>query len=297
MGLTVVDLFSGIGGFTLGLGRSGFKTVLFCETDPYCRSVLTRYWPSVPIHPDINSLTGKYIETLAPQIDLVCGGFPCQDISVAGRRAGLAGKRSGLWWQMFRIICEVRPNWLLIENVPNLRTRGADSVLAALEGAGYTCWPVVVGAWALGTPHKRDRVWILGHAQHHGPPASAFGGSIEAAIYDGAERPEQARKPAGASPPRVLSRPALPSQTARESQEKWPAGFGCTQHGWEAARLVEPGMGRATHGISSRVHRLRALGNAVVPSIPEIFGRFILQTELGQHGQHPGKGHTSLWRT
>jgi DNA (cytosine-5)-methyltransferase 1 len=278
--LAVVDLFSGIGGFTLGLERTGgFQTVLFCETDEYCRMVLAKHWPSVPIHTDIRTLTGKKIETLVPKIDLLCGGFPCQDISVAGKRAGLGGRRSGLWWELFRLICEARPPWLLIENVPNLRTRGADRILAVLEGEAYACWPTVVGAWALGAPHKRDRVWILGHAKHHGLPAFAVARSVEKAILYGEERADQASKPEGASASRMLPERAL---AGSGPGHLWPAGWGEGQHKWEAPRIAEPGVGGAVDGIRSRLHRLRALGNAVVPGLPELFGKFILAAEASR---------------
>src|SRR5262249_35665923 len=98
-----------------------------------------------------------------PRCDLIAGGFPCQDISAAGKGAGIGGTRSGLWFEMARIIAGVRPAWVLVENVPALRARGADRVLADLEEIGYTCWPFVVGAWAVGAPHRRDRVWIVAH--------------------------------------------------------------------------------------------------------------------------------------
>ena len=159
-----LDLFSGIGGFSLGLERTGgFETVGFCEIDEWCRSQLARNWPGVPVHTDIGELDGKTIG----HVDIVTGGFPCQDVSFANTTAkGIDGARSGLVFELLRVIREVRPNWVIIENSPALRVRGADRVLDEMEGQGYTCWPLVVGARHLIAPHRRDRVWIVAHAEH-----------------------------------------------------------------------------------------------------------------------------------
>jgi DNA-cytosine methyltransferase len=172
--LKVLDLFSGIGGISLGLDWAGFKTVGFCEIDQFCRQILMRHWPRTWIHDDVKTLTGEKVQENCGEIDLLAGGFPCQDISVAGKGKGIHADRSGLWWQMRRVISEVRPGWLLIENVPALRLRGADEVLASLEELKYSCWPVVVGAWAVGARHKRDRIWIVGHSKHIGSSASSI---------------------------------------------------------------------------------------------------------------------------
>jgi len=157
-----LDLFSGIGGFSLGLERTGgFETVGFCEIDEWCRSQLARNWPGVPVHTDIGELDGKTIG----HVDIITGGFPCQDVSFANTTAkGIDGARSGLVFELLRVIREVRPNWVIIENSPALRVRGADRVLDEMEGQGYTCWPLVVGARHLIAPHRRDRVWIVAHA-------------------------------------------------------------------------------------------------------------------------------------
>jgi site-specific DNA-cytosine methylase len=156
--MKVLDLFSGIGGFALGLERAGFSTAAFCELDTFCREWLAQNWPGVPIYPDVRELHGESVG----HVDLVAGGFPCQDISAAGNGAGLDGDRSGLWFEMLRIVREVRSRWVLVENVPALRTRGIDVVLQGLEESGYTCWPFVVGADDAGAPHRRKRVWIIG---------------------------------------------------------------------------------------------------------------------------------------
>ncbi len=163
--MNVLDLFSGIGGLALGLQRAGMRPVAFCEADPFARAVLARHWPAGRCYPDIRSLTAERLRTDGvPAPDLLCGGFPCQDISNAGPRAGLDGGRSILWFEMLRLVEECRPDWVVAENVPALRVRGADRVLAGLEAAGYACWPLVVGAAHAGAPHRRARVFVVAHA-------------------------------------------------------------------------------------------------------------------------------------
>lgn len=156
--LTCGDLFAGIGGMSLGLERAGFTVRWQVECEPYCENVLARHWPHVHRRRDVRFAGATTLE----RVDCIAGGFPCQDISVAGKGAGLSGKRSGLWSEFHRIIRELRPRWVLVENVPALRNRGADAVLGDLEAEGYSCWPLVVGARHVGAPHRRDRVWIIG---------------------------------------------------------------------------------------------------------------------------------------
>ncbi len=146
--LRVLDLFSGIGGFSLGLERTGgFRTVAFCEIEPYCRAVLRKHWPDVTIHDDITKL---WSTDLRESVEVICGGFPCQDISEAGKRVGIEGARSGLWGEMLRLVQQLRPDWVVAENVPALKYRGYDRVAADLEAADYSCRPFVVGALHVG---------------------------------------------------------------------------------------------------------------------------------------------------
>ena len=157
---TLMDVFSGIGGFSLAGRNVGFKTLNFVEIDPFCRAVLAKNFPGVPIENDIRTFDGR---PFRGRVNVLCGGFPCQDISVAGKQAGIEnGARSGLWSEMYRIICECQPTFCLIENVSNLRNNGADRVLGDLETAGYTCGAFVVGADDIGASHRRKRVWIVG---------------------------------------------------------------------------------------------------------------------------------------
>ena len=167
--MLVLDLFSGIGGFSLGFERAGLRTVAFCEASPFARAILRRHWPGVACYDDVCTLSAARLRADGvPLPHIVCGGFPCQDISTAGGGAGLDGLRSGLWRHMLRLVGECRPAWVVIENVPALRVRGADRILGELAASGYACWPVVVGAAHAGAPHRRQRSFLLAHAARAG---------------------------------------------------------------------------------------------------------------------------------
>jgi DNA (cytosine-5)-methyltransferase 1 len=271
--MNVLDLFSGIGGFSLGLERAGMRTVAFCEIDPYCRAVLRKHWPDVPVYDDVRSLavdegwlvsnTDERCEPTEEQlcagrqriradsIDVICGGFPCQDISVAGKGAGLAGERSSLWSEYARIIGEVRPRYVIVENVAALLHRGLDRVLGDLATLGFNAEWHCIPAAAIGAPHRRDRVWIVGDAIEPGlerhPRHGTFGAEFRRLItqQDGS-----------------ISATGL-----------------CDGSDAAAWWLVEPDVGRVAHGVPARVDRLRSLGNAVVPQIPEIIGRAIMKAQ------------------
>jgi DNA (cytosine-5)-methyltransferase 1 len=160
-----LDLFSGIGGFSLGLERTGgFKTVAFCEIDPFCRRVLAKHWPEVPRYEDVRELTGARLAADGIAVDVICGGFPCQDVSFAGKRAGLEGARSGLWGEYRRIIGEVRPRFVIVENVPGLLSLGMGTVLGDLSSLGFDAVWDCVPASAIGAPHRRDRVWLVAYS-------------------------------------------------------------------------------------------------------------------------------------
>ena len=161
--MRVLDLFSGIGGFSLGLRMAGgFETVQFCEIDPYCQKVLAKNFPGVPIHDDIRSF-----QPAPGSADLICGGFPCQPFSVAGKQAGTADDRD-LWPEMARCIARVRPRWVVAENVAGFVNMELDRSLSDLESIGYEVECYVIPACAVDAPHRRDRVWIVAHADHPG---------------------------------------------------------------------------------------------------------------------------------
>jgi DNA (cytosine-5)-methyltransferase 1 len=292
--MKILDLFSGIGGFSLGLERAGMQTVAFCEVDPACRQVLKKHWPDVPIFEDVKTLTAKDIHDT---VDVICGGFPCQDISVAGRGAGLAGARSGLWYEYRRLIQEIRPRYVIIENVAALRSRGLDAVLRSLAEIGYDAQWHCIPASALGAPHQRDRIWLVAYAERDGCISAEIAGGAEEAVrkeptgahdaFDAARTgglPTTERDVADASSTR-LSRGERIRDYIEENIRRWqaasrPASESCPVSGrktysWD----VEPAVGRVADGVPGRVDRLKQLGNAVVPQIPELIGRAILDYE------------------
>ena len=234
--LRVLDLFSGIGGFSLGLERAGMRTVAFCEIEPFCRAVLRKHWPDVPIFEDVRTLTAADV----PGVDVICGGFPCQDISVAGKGAGLEGERSGLWREYKRIIGEVRPLFVIVENVAALLGRGIGIILGDLAALGYDCQWHCIPASSVGLPHLRDRAWIIAH--------------------DREKRGERFQQ-------ETLS--ALRRIPWRENERR--AALWLDRPDIYTPRLCDSG-----NGISDE---LGALGNAVVPQIPEIIGRAIIEAE------------------
>jgi len=241
-----LSLFTGSGIGDYAAEQCEITTVGQCESDPACLYWLRKKWPDVPKWEDVRDVSAESIRRAGVrQVDLISGGFPCQDISTAGRGKGVEGSRSGLWREMFRVIRQCRPAWLVIENVPVLRVRGADRVIAPLERIGYTCWPLVVSAFDTGAPHLRPRAWIMGNA-----------GSV----------PINGRTP----------------QSRREAVERiatrWPSPRGRRQQGWERPRLLEREMVNATNGLARRVqsrankHALRVLGNGwCYPVALEIF--------------------------
>jgi DNA (cytosine-5)-methyltransferase 1 len=311
--VNVLDLFSGIGGFSLGLERAGMRTVAFCEIEPFARRVLAKHWPNVPCYTDVRELSGGRIAADGISVDVICGGFPCQDISVAGKGAGLEGARSGLWFEYARIIGEVRPRHVIVENVSALLHRGLDRVLGDLAALGYDAEWHCIPASAIGAPHRRDRIWIVADASGDGgrPNAArhrlpteqeklqskdretrsnnhtALRGDVADAIGSRQPQPkgritDQRRRPINGGKEVSLA-------DTNASNEQWWGGS--LQMGWgRIARQIaddgefgrtqwssEPDVGRVAHGVPSRVDRLGGLGNAVVPQIPEIIGRAIMK--------------------
>ena len=281
--MRVLDLFSGIGGFSLGLERAGMKTVAFCENDAKCRQVLTKHWPAVPQFEDVKELSKEVLdETGITDIGLICGGFPCQGFSIAGQRKGEADDRY-LWPEFFRLIQEIRPDWVIGENVAGIINLGLDTVLADLEGKNYSVQTFVIPACALNAPHRRDRVWIVAHTNQNSEPTIN-----EKRLSDAdpnARRCEQDKK-ISARRNTVINgsdNVAYPESSGLEGwqvrgvgdQTQPQFGAGCwsvTSH-WRS----EPDVGRVAHGVPRRVDRLRQLGNAVVPQIPEIIGKAIME--------------------
>ena len=263
--MNVLDLFSGIGGFSLGLERAGMRTVAFCEINPFCQAVLRHHWPEVPIFEDIRELTADRLG----RVDLICGGFPCQDISTARAAAapGLAGKRSGLWFEMLRLVRECRPDWVLIENVTRLRTLGADRVLSDLEEAGYTGRPLVVGARDVGAPHPRARVWIVANSNDISlwqQPERCGGPSWVKALQPTPHDVDADRK--GESALSVNAEVAGSAGLHGSSFSIWER-----QAGSISSHALADGLPDDLDA------GLKAFGNAVVPVIPYLLGRAIMR--------------------
>jgi len=248
----LLDLFSGIGGFSLGLERTGgFKTVAFCEISEFPRKVLAARWPGVHVYDDVRKLTAETLSRDGIAVDVISGGFPCQDLSIAGKLAGIGGSRSGLWSEIVKLVCEIRPKFLIVENVANLLAgpteqpgRWFGRVLGDLAECGYDAEWENIPASTLGAPHRRERVWLVAY-----PSEKRYAGQL--LCWHGSQ------------------------------------GF----EAWEAGASLLPayydGMGdapdnytlRVCDGFSEGVDRLSALGNAVVPQIPELIGRAILAAD------------------
>jgi DNA (cytosine-5)-methyltransferase 1 len=262
---TVGSLFAGIGGFDLGFERAGFTTSWQVEIDPYCQKVLAKNFPHAERFGDIRECGSHNLKP----VDVICGGFPCQDISNAGKRAGIEGERSGLWSEMHRIIRELRPAYVLVENVAALLGRGMGVVLGDLAEIGFDAEWEIISAADVGAHHLRERVWILAYRERVRelqPQGSITneqrwltGSSEEMADTSSVGR-EGSRQPINAS-----YSPESGEGQASDAFHVRVRDF------W----AVEPNVGRVAHGVPKRVDRLRGLGNAVVPQIPEMLARRI----------------------
>lgn len=298
MTLTFGSLFTGIGGIDLGLEWAGLECRWQVEIHPYCLRVLGRHWPDIPKFTDIREVSAHDLEP----VDLICGGFPCQDISNAGRRAGITGPRSGLWAEFARIVGLLRPRYVLVENVPALAVRGLSRVLGDLAACGYDAEWQPLSAAAFGAPHIRDRLFIVAYPKGIGgqiwpsETARPWGPPGARPVADARGQQPQQRRASG-----LLDETRATAPGARRLQRDAPAhrgaalanapGAGCadlqgrqegaelegrgTPHGsgwWDA----EPPVDRVVDGIPHRVDRLRGLGNAVVPQVAQWIGELIL---------------------
>ncbi len=290
--MRVGSLFSGIGGLDLGLQRAGMEIVWQVEVDEWCRRVLARHFPDAVRYGDVRACHGETVAdakpvgssrattaeqqanadpvagccSLAP-VDLICGGFPCQPVSHAGRRLGAADDR-WLWSEFLRIIREVRPRWALVENVPGLLSiddgRLFGGILRDLAESGYAAEWDCIPAAAVGAPHIRDRVFIVAHAPGVQPRAGQQPAGDHEAGYRGA---------GGVANTLSQGFPILQGGQAGTELARLGASCGA---GWWA---TEPDVGRVAHGVPARVDRLRGLGNAVVPQVAEYIGRRIMEAE------------------
>ena len=224
---TFGSLFAGIGGLDLGLERAGMTCKWQVENDGYCQRVLSKHWPNVTRYSDVHDVGEHNLEA----VDLICGGFPCQPVSLAGKRQGQADPR-WLWPEFARIIAELRPRYVLVENVPGLYSQGFGDILVDLAKSGYDAEWDCIPAAAFGAPHLRYRVFVVAHSQ--------------------CKRFNQKNK----------------HQKGPFARCHWLSRWKT----WSS----EPDVGRVAYGISDRVAKLRALGNAIVPQVAEWIGSRIM---------------------
>lgn len=283
MSLTVGSLFAGIGGFDLGLENTGgFTTQWQVEIDPYCNRVLAKHWPTIPRYGDIRTMDWGTVEP----VDVLCGGFPCQDLSFAGKRAGIDGARSGLWSEYLRAIVSLRPRYVLVENVPGLLTNAyMGRVLGDLAESGYDAEWDCISASSIGALHQRDRVWIVAYPAEVRWERDKLSNLRHESVNERIQS-----KPSGGSAVGQNTNVA-DSQEIRNSQRiisfaGAQQAIRIDQYGKQSRRVAitdyweaEPTMGRVVDGVSSRVDRLAGLGNAIVPQIAEALGRMIMRHE------------------
>ncbi len=291
MTLTFGSLFSGIGGMDLGLERAGMRCAWQVEIDEYARRVLAMHWPDTARFADVRAVGAAELQ----RVDCIAGGFPCQDISNAGKRAGIDGERSGLWAEFARIIREVRPRYVLVENVAALLGRGLERVLGDLAASGFDAEWDCIPAAALGAPHRRDRLFLVAYAQR------------DIGRHESEPQPRRRRSPVARDDGTAQSLADTNSRRRegerlggllnqeRETQRRHADGCGRAPtayasgsgSGREGARIfrrppepsawpAESGFCRVAHGVPARVDRLRGLGNAVAPQVAEYVGRLIV---------------------
>jgi DNA (cytosine-5)-methyltransferase 1 len=282
-GLNELALFAGAGGGILGGKLLGWRTVCAVEIDGYCRKVLMQRQDDgilepFPVWDDVRTFDGRPWLGI---VDVVSGGFPCQDISAAGKGAGIGGERSGLWGEMARIIGEVRPRFAFVENSPLLVGRGLSRVLADLAAMGYDARWGVVGAVHAGAPHKRERIWIVANdsefrrreGRTRGPHPSGVCKRKSANQTNAIPKKREARAESVRGGKSVCNpdRQRLEEwkSIAKNYGEEFTPPFGTNW--WD----VEPEVGRVVDGVASRVDRLRALGNGQVPAVVALAWRML----------------------
>jgi len=276
--LTYGSLFSGIGGIDLGLDRVGMHCKWQVEIDAYCQKVLAKHWPNVARYGDIRECGAHNLES----VDLICGGFPCQDISNAGKRAGIEGERSGLWKEFYRVICELQPQYILVENSADLLKRGFGRVLGDLARVGYNAEWRVLSAAQFGAWHLRRRVFIVAYSN-----SFKYDATSQSPINTTASTETSSEWICGTIPNPNSNRLQTSNKEYQllSRQEKSGLEVKSTAiHSSVLGRPIpkrdiwanEPNVARVADGVPHRVDRVRGLGNAVVPQVAEYIGRCIL---------------------
>lgn len=244
--MKVGSLFSGIGGLDLGLERAGMSVVWQCESDPYCRAVLRKHWPEVPCYRDVREIELGLPWPQSPEpVDLICGGFPCQPVSFAGKQLAQADER-WLWPEFARVLRLLRPRFALVENVPGLLARGMGDVLGDLAELGFDAEWSLLPACAVGASHTRERVFIVAY------PAG----------LDGDARGRLGASSGGRASVEPRGLLGVRVDRSREARDEWLER--------------EPDVARMVTRIPDRTHRLECLGNSVVPQVAEWIGRQLM---------------------
>lgn len=263
--ITALDLFSGYGGISYGL-RDYIKPIAYCEIDNYARAILASRisegeLPFAPILADVRAIRG-----MPGACDIIVGGFPCQDISVAGLGAGLGGERSGLFFEIVRLTKEISPTFVFLENVPAIRTRGLRQVIGAFTEIGYDCRWTCLSASSVGAPHKRERWFLLAHTKGNGNKRAVRGlPSSDAKENRPKEQHENTtnKSPGSSEHSAVLANAAGIGSGSRTSEDcgSWKQDNFMRASWWS----TEPNVGRVANGVAFRVDRIKAIGNGVVP--------------------------------
>jgi len=277
--MKLLDTFAGIGGFSYAAEKlvGGFKTTQFIEINPYCQKVLNKHWSHVPIHDDITTFTAK-----SGEFDIITGGFPCQDISVAGLQKGITKEtRSGLFYELIRIIRMVRPRYVVLENVAAILNRGLDIVLRELYEAGYDAEWAVISASSLGASHRRSRWWLVAYPNSIG--CGGRGSERRSMQERQLLQSERQRREMGSETQRCSINTSNPDskrlqglrgkyelqESSRERTFTWRNSGITLNPDWKGYKS-KPTLCRGDDGLSNRVDRLKALGNSVVPQVAAI---------------------------
>ena len=280
--LKILDTFAGIGGFSYAAHElvGGFETTQFVEIDPFCQKVLKKHFPKVPCHDDIKTFT-----VYPGQYDVITGGFPCQDISVAGRREGITDQsRSGLFYELIRVIRLVRPKFVVMENVAAILNNGLDIVLGELSEAGYDAEWSIISASSLGAAHRRSRWWCVAYTNDYGSSSSSINEVNDQTDSSSQERQNQVSESTGSSESsdsRIV-RSSEGNVTDSNSEglqrkilSKMESGIWSAKHtrrldpNWRSY-VSKPILPRGSYGLSNRVDRTKALGNSIVPAVAAI---------------------------
>ena len=277
----MLDTFAGIGGFSYAATKlvGGYRTTQFIEIDPFCQKILKKHFPFTPIHDDIRTFTA-----IPGQYDVICGGFPCQSISVAGNRAGITEEsRSGIFYELMRVIRMVRPRFVVLENVAAILNNGLDIVLGELSQAGYDAEWSVISASSLGACHRRSRWWCVAYTNDYGSPSSSISGFDDQTNDNTSKRTNQvsesSRSIESSDSGVIQSSTKFTDSNSKRLQrenfsemerEIWAKGTTrCLNPDWRSY-VSKPILRRGDDGLSYRVDRTKALGNSVVPQVAAI---------------------------